>query len=115
MAACLAAAAASPAAAVVGKELSSTLSFLLQLSFRRVWQPYPLAQLSAQEQDIAAHMAQLGLVHVFNQVGGVRAAAVASGAACLQLVTPSHVVTPTYLYHVVTAGVHRAASSSTAV
>jgi hypothetical protein len=51
-----------------GKELASTLSFLLQLSFRRVWQPYALAQLSAQEQDIAAHMAQLGLVHTFNQV-----------------------------------------------
>lgn len=52
-----------------GKELASTLSFLMQLSFRRVWQPYPLQELSQQEQDIAQHMAQLGLVHTFNQVG----------------------------------------------
>lgn len=51
-----------------GKELASTLSFLMQLSFRRVWQPYPLGDLSQQEQTIAAHMAQLGLVHVFAQV-----------------------------------------------
>jgi hypothetical protein len=57
----------------LGKELASTLSFLLQLSFRRVWQPYALAQLSAQEQDIAAHMAQLGLVHTFSQVGALTA------------------------------------------
>ncbi|KAF6260454.1 Tfb2-domain-containing protein [Scenedesmus sp. NREL 46B-D3] len=52
-----------------GSELASSLSFLLQLSFRRVAQPYPLAELSGQEQDIAAHMAQLGLVHSFSQDG----------------------------------------------
>lgn len=51
-----------------GEELASTLSFLMQLSFRQVWQPYPLAQLSDKEQQIAAHMAQLGLVHTFVQV-----------------------------------------------
>uniref|UniRef100_A0A383W7J1 RNA polymerase II transcription factor B subunit 2 n=1 Tax=Tetradesmus obliquus TaxID=3088 RepID=A0A383W7J1_TETOB len=57
------------AEATSGKELASTLSFLLQLSFRRVWQPYAMGELSAQEQDIAAHMAQLGLVHTFSQDG----------------------------------------------
>jgi len=52
-----------------GSELASTLSFLMQLSFRRVWQPYPLAALTQREQDIAAHMAQLGLVATCSQVG----------------------------------------------
>eukprot|EP00879_Flechtneria_rotunda_P023323 GHRR01024672.1.p1 GENE.GHRR01024672.1~~GHRR01024672.1.p1 ORF type:complete len:306 (+),score=114.27 GHRR01024672.1:880-1797(+) len=52
-----------------GKELASTLSFLMQLSFRRVWQPYPLADLTPHEQEIASHMAQLGLVHTFVQDG----------------------------------------------
>lgn len=54
--------------AVTGKELASTLSFLMQLSFRRVWQPYPLAGLTPREQDIAGHMAQLGLVATCKQV-----------------------------------------------
>lgn len=52
-----------------GSELASTLSFLMQLSFRRVWQPYPLAALTQREQDIAAHMAQLGLVATCSQDG----------------------------------------------
>lgn len=52
-----------------GKELASTLSFLMQLSFRRVWQPYPLAGLTPREQDIAGHMCQLGLVATCKQDG----------------------------------------------
>jgi hypothetical protein len=51
-----------------GSELASTLSFLMQLSFRRVWAPYPLAGLTPREQDIAGHMTQLGLVATCKQV-----------------------------------------------
>lgn len=40
----------------------------MQLSFRRVWQPYALQGLTPREQDIAQHMAQLGLVATCTQV-----------------------------------------------
>ncbi|KAG2490638.1 hypothetical protein HYH03_011029 [Edaphochlamys debaryana] len=46
-------------------ELASTLSFLLQLGFRRVGQPCAWAELRPPEQRMAAHMAQLGLLAVF--------------------------------------------------
>jgi hypothetical protein len=72
-----------------GKELASTLSFLMQLSFRRLWQPYPLGDLHPQEQDIAAHMAQLGLVHTFVQVRQARRAASAAITASDGLFWPS--------------------------
>jgi hypothetical protein len=51
-----------------GEGLAATLSFLMQLSFRRVWQPYPLTCLTSQERGIAGHMAQLGLVATCSQV-----------------------------------------------
>lgn len=51
-------------------QLSSVLSFLMQLGFRQVGRPYPLAGLSPLEQRIAAHMAQLGLLYTFKAEGG---------------------------------------------
>lgn len=52
-----------------GSELSSALSFLLQLGFRRVGQAVAWSALSTAEARMAAHAAQLGLVCTF-QVGG---------------------------------------------
>ncbi|KIZ06628.1 RNA polymerase II transcription factor B subunit 2 [Monoraphidium neglectum] len=51
-------------------QLSSVLSFLMQLGFRQVGRPYALAGLSPLEQRIAAHMAQLGLLYTFKAEGG---------------------------------------------
>ncbi len=47
------------------------MSFLMQLGFMRVGQPYELAHMQPVEQDIAAHMMQLGLLMPF-QVSGRR-------------------------------------------
>lgn len=55
---------------VSAAQLSSVLSFLMQLGFRQVGRPYPLAGLGALEQRIAAHMAQLGLLYTFKAEGG---------------------------------------------
>jgi transcription initiation factor TFIIH subunit 4 len=51
-------------------ELASVLGFLLQLGFQGE-RPLAVASLDPQQQDIAAHMAQLGLLAAF-RVGGVR-------------------------------------------
>jgi hypothetical protein len=48
-----------------GGELAGAMSFLMQLGFRQVGRPYPLEALGAQEQRIAAHMAQLGLLATY--------------------------------------------------
>ncbi|KAK9806388.1 hypothetical protein WJX72_012519 [[Myrmecia] bisecta] len=48
-----------------GAELSSVVSFMLQLGFQEVGYPTPTATLTAQERIIAAHMAQLGLLLPF--------------------------------------------------
>jgi transcription initiation factor TFIIH subunit 4 len=48
-----------------GGELAGALSFLMQLGFRQVGRPYPLEGLGPQEQRIAAHMAQLGLLATY--------------------------------------------------
>ncbi|KAI8463783.1 MAG: transcription factor Tfb2-domain-containing protein [Monoraphidium minutum] len=58
------------AEAASAAELSSVLSFLMQLGFRQVGRPYPMAGLSPLEQRIAAHMAQLGLLRTFKSEGG---------------------------------------------
>jgi len=42
----------------------------MQLGFRQVGRPYPLAGLGALEQRIAAHMAQLGLLYTLKAEGG---------------------------------------------
>ena len=48
-------------------ELSSVLSFLMQLGFRRVGQPCSWSELqSDRERSIAAHMMQLGLLRPFS-------------------------------------------------
>ncbi|GIL88467.1 hypothetical protein Vretimale_15373 [Volvox reticuliferus] len=52
------------------EDLASTLSFLLQLGFRRVGQPCPWGDLRQPEQRMAAHMAQLGLLAVFQAADG---------------------------------------------
>ncbi|GLC45934.1 hypothetical protein PLESTF_000714000 [Pleodorina starrii] len=52
------------------EDLSSTLSFLLQLGFRRVGQPCPWGELRPAEQRMAAHMAQLGLLDCFQAADG---------------------------------------------
>lgn len=54
-----------------GGALSSALSFLLQLSFRAVGQPCAWEGLTADEQRIAGHLCQLGLVYVFKGTGGL--------------------------------------------
>eukprot|EP00195_Chlamydomonas_chlamydogama_P010376 CAMPEP_0202894508 /NCGR_PEP_ID=MMETSP1392-20130828/3906_1 /ASSEMBLY_ACC=CAM_ASM_000868 /TAXON_ID=225041 /ORGANISM="Chlamydomonas chlamydogama, Strain SAG 11-48b" /LENGTH=534 /DNA_ID=CAMNT_0049579235 /DNA_START=140 /DNA_END=1743 /DNA_ORIENTATION=- len=48
-----------------GAELSSVMSFLMQLGFRRVGQPCAFDALSSMERRIAAHMMQLGLLQPF--------------------------------------------------
>lgn len=60
----------SGAEAASGEQLSSTLSFLLQLGFRRVGQPCGWEELSGAEQRMAAHMVQLGLLAVFEAADG---------------------------------------------
>ncbi|GLI70388.1 hypothetical protein VaNZ11_015169 [Volvox africanus] len=52
------------------EDLASTLSFLLQLGFRRVGQPCPWGELRQPEQRMAAHMVQLGLLAVFQAADG---------------------------------------------
>ncbi|GAX80863.1 hypothetical protein CEUSTIGMA_g8298.t1 [Chlamydomonas eustigma] len=49
-------------------ELSSVLSFLMQLGFRRVGQPCALTAVGESEQTIAGHMMQLGVLMPFRQV-----------------------------------------------
>jgi hypothetical protein len=53
-----------------GGELASALSFLMQLGFRQVGRPYHLDALTPLEQQIACHMAQLGLLYTFVAVRG---------------------------------------------
>ncbi|KAG2428431.1 hypothetical protein HXX76_011551 [Chlamydomonas incerta] len=60
----------SGAEAASGDELAHTLSFLLQLGFRRVGQPCAWAELRPPEQRMAAHLTQLGLLAVFQTDGG---------------------------------------------
>ncbi|GIL63092.1 hypothetical protein Vafri_17067 [Volvox africanus] len=52
------------------EDLASTLSFLLQLGFRRVGQPCAWGELRQPEQRMAAHMVQLGLLAVFQAADG---------------------------------------------
>lgn len=51
-------------------ELSSVLSFLMQLGFRRVGQPCALSALGPSERTIAGHMMQLGVLMPFKQQQG---------------------------------------------
>jgi hypothetical protein len=64
-----------------GSELASALSFMMQLGFMRVGQPYAFDGLSPLEQRIAAHMAQLGLLHTFVAVRAGQAST-AGGQRC---------------------------------
>ncbi|KAL3151427.1 hypothetical protein ABBQ38_012436 [Trebouxia sp. C0009 RCD-2024] len=52
-----------------GSELVHVISFLLQMGFREVGVPFPLASLNPLQANIAAHLSQLGLLAPF-RVGG---------------------------------------------
>ena len=48
-----------------GKELVHVISFLLQMGFKELGVPFRLAELDPLQANIAAHMAQLGLLLPF--------------------------------------------------
>ena len=48
-----------------GSELVHVIGFLLQMGFRQVGVPFPLASLNPLEANIAAHLSQLGLLAPF--------------------------------------------------
>ena len=53
---------------LTGSELVHVISFLLQMGFREVGVPFPLASLNPLQANIAAHLSQLGLLAPFRSL-----------------------------------------------